>query len=201
VNRRRREVVAVATLVALAAGCGGSDETAAPVTTATFTVTTTVSDWTAGDCEPAGRHAGRTYRVCYSSRTDRGVDVLSGGRVEPVDVEDPAGAGGGHWRWAALSPDGRTFLATWSGECEIPIAFTFPARGGRPEPVTGEDDWTQAPESEALGWTTDGEPIVRLLKGACGTGAEEPGVYVFGAGDPRRVGDGLAASLTPRDVP
>jgi hypothetical protein len=197
VSRRRREIAALVTLVALAGGCGGSDEAAAPATTVRVTVT--VSDWTAGDCDAAGRHAGAIYRVCYSSPDQRGIQVLRDGDVEDVEVQDPPGAGGGHWRWAALSPDGRTFLATWSGECEIPIAFTFPVEGGHPEVVTGERDWTKAPESVALGWTTDGEPIVRLLDGACGTGAEEPGIYVFGDGEPRRVEDGLEESLEPRD--
>jgi hypothetical protein len=140
------------------------------------------------------------YRVCYSSRAERGIDVLRDGRVEELAVEDPPGLGAGHWRWAALSPDGRTFLATWSAECEIPTAFTFPARGGRPKTVTGESDWTQAPESEALGWTTAGEPIVRLLEGACGNRADEPGTYVFAGGEPRPVDEELEPSLEPRDV-
>jgi hypothetical protein len=199
VRRRRRELAALVTLLALA-GCGGSEEEAARVTT-TVTVTTTVSGWTAGDCDAAGEHAGSLYRLCFRSRGERAIEMLRGGDVYEVPVYDPTRATGGHWRWAALSPDGKTFLATWSGECEIPIAFTFPARGGSPpEVVTGEEDWRTAPESEALGWTTDGEPIVRLLRGACGTGADEPGVYVFGDGGPRRVDEALEPSQTPRDV-
>jgi hypothetical protein len=201
VNRRRRELAALVTFVALAAGCGSSDDDAAPAApAAAATVTVVVSDWTAGDCDPAGRHEGAIYRVCYSSPGERGLDVLSGGDVEAVPVEDPPGAKVGHWRWAALSPDGETFVATWSAECEIPIAFTFPARGGRPEPVTDEQDWTEAPESEALGWTNDGEPIVRLLKGACGKSADEPGTYVYADGDGRRLDHELEPSLEPRDV-
>ena len=197
-NRRRRNAVALAALAALAAGCGSSDEDAAPAAAATVTVV--VSDWTAGDCDPAGRHEGATYRVCYSSPGERGLDVLAGGDVEAVPVQDPTGAMAGHWRWAALSPDGETFVATWSGACEVPIAFTFPARGGRPEPVTGEEDWMHAPESEALGWTTDGKPIVRLLEGACGRSADEPGTYVFSGGERRRLDVDLQPSLAPRDV-
>ncbi|MDX6438127.1 MAG: hypothetical protein QOF45_710 [Gaiellaceae bacterium] len=192
-SRRRREIAALVTLVALAAGCGGSDENAGP-----FTVT--LSGWAAGDCDPAGSHGPAHYRVCYSSPELRSIDVLDGGRAGRVAVEDPPGTGIGHWDWAALSPDGQTFLATWSAECNVPIAFTFPAEGGRPTVVTGERDWTKAPESEALGWTTDGEPIVRLPKGACSTTAEEPGTYVFGDGKPRRVDDRLEPSLEPRDL-
>jgi hypothetical protein len=187
------------TLVALAGGCGGSDENSAPATTATLMVTMTASDWAAGDCDAAGKHAGAIYRVCYSSPAVRSIDVVRGGRVEEIPVQDPPGAGVGHWRWAALSPDGETFLATWSAECEIPIAFTFSVDGGRPEPVTGEEDWTKAPESEALGWTSGGDPIVRLLEGVCGTGADEPGTYVFTGREPRRLDQDLEPSLEPRD--
>jgi hypothetical protein len=200
VHRRRPELAALVTLLVLAGGCGGTEEAAAPPATVTVTVTTTASSWTEGDCRAAGRHADSIYRVCYSSRADRGIQVLRGGRVEDVAVEDPPGASGGHWRWAALSPNGETFLATWSGECEIPTAFTFAARGGEPVPVTGETDWTRAPESEALGWTTGGEPIVRLLRGICGTGADDPGIYLFADSGPRRVDGELEESLEPRDV-
>jgi hypothetical protein len=198
VSRRKLEAAALVTLLALATGCGGSDQGAAPATTVRVTVT--VSDWAAGDCDAAGKHDGAVYRVCYSSPHERGLEVVRRGRVEEVPVEDPPGRGIGHWRWAAVSPDGRTFLATWSAECEVPTAFTFPVEGGRPEAVTGERDWVDAPESEALGWTTDGEPLVRLPKGACGTTAAEPGTYVFEDGGRRRVDDGLEPSLEPRDV-
>ncbi len=197
---RKPELAALVTLLALAlaGGCGGSDETAAPA--GTVTVTVSVSDWAAGDCDPAGEHDGARYRVCYSGPDHRGIDVLRDGGVEEVPVDDPPGMGVGHWRWAALSPDGSTFVATWSAECEIPIAFTFPARGGRPETVTGDEDWTQAPESEALGWTDEGEPIVRLLAGACGKAADKPGTYVFAGDERRRVDESLEPSLEPRDV-
>jgi hypothetical protein len=198
VSRRKRDSAALVMLIALAGGCGGSEEQAAPATTVRVTVA--VSDWGAGDCDAAGKHKGVMYRVCFSSRDVRGIEVLAGGDVEEVQVEDPPGVSGGHWRWAALSPDGETFLATWSGACEVPVAFTFPAAGGRPNVVTGERDWTKAPESLALGWTADGEPIVRLPEGICGPGAEEPGTYVFGDGEPRRVDDGLEPSLEPRDL-
>ena len=43
----------------------------------------------------------------------------------------------GHWESAQLSPDGRTVLAQWSAECEIPIAFLIPVAGGKPRPVAG----------------------------------------------------------------
>jgi hypothetical protein len=164
VNRRRREIAALVTLVALAAGCGGSDQEAS-----------------------------------VPAATSSTVDVPRNA-PDAVDLPHPRGAKIGHWRWAALSPDGTTYLAQWSAECEVPFAFLVPAGGGEPEVVTGEADWTQAPESEALGWTTDGEPIARLPKGACGTPAQDPGTYVFGDGEPRRVDGGLEPSLEARDL-
>jgi hypothetical protein len=64
----------------------------------------------------------------------------------------------------------------------VPTAFFAPVGGGRSVPVTGEADWTKAPESAALGWTRDGRALVHLQGGACGTGVPRPGVYAF---DPR----------------
>ena len=88
----------------------------------------------------------------------------------------------GHCLDAWLSPDGRTLLAQWSGECEIPHAFVLPAGGGPLRPVTGERDWRTSPESVALGWLADGRARVRLLEGLCGHGARRPGIYAI---DPR----------------
>ena len=87
----------------------------------------------------------------------------------------------GHWEDAWLSPDGRTLLAQWYAECEVPSAFFVPADGGRPRSVTG-GGWRRAPESTALGWLADGRARVRLGKSACGTSAPEPGVYAIDPG-------------------
>lgn len=85
----------------------------------------------------------------------------------------------GYWRDAYLAPDRHVLLAQWSGECEIPIAFFVDAESGELRPVTGEADWREAPESIALGWSRDGRARVRLLKGACGSGFDKPGVYLI----------------------
>jgi hypothetical protein len=205
VHRRRRDA-ALLLLALVGAGCGGSSdgEVATPKTvTVTVTATSTVSDgpsWAYGDCTPAGSHGGAIYRTCYSSPDRRGLEVLRRGRVERVEVEDPSETAIGHWEWAALSPDGTRFVATWSAECEVPIAFTFPAEGGAPAPVTGEEDWTQAPESQALGWTTGGDPIVRLREAGCGHGADEPGTYVFSESGRTQIDSETEPSLEPRDV-
>jgi hypothetical protein len=79
----------------------------------------------------------------------------------------------GHWRYALPSPDGRWVLAQWSGECEVPVAYLFPAAGGRGHPVAGPDA-----ETIAIGWTPDARAIVGFMPGACGEG-NEPGTYLL----------------------
>jgi hypothetical protein len=87
---------------------------------------------------------------------------------EALAIGKPAGAKAGHWAKAYLSPDGKTFLAEWSAECEIPTAFFVPVRGGVPRLVTGESDWTKAHPSQADGWSQDGSAIVEIWRGDCG---------------------------------
>jgi hypothetical protein len=95
----------------------------------------------------------------------------------PVIDGDPVG----HWRWARFSPDGTWVLAQWSGECEIPTAFMVRSDARVPLPVTGEWGLRHAPESIALGWTADGNAVIDLPAGSCGSGARRPGVYLFAA--------------------
>lgn len=86
----------------------------------------------------------------------------------------------GHWRWAVPSPDGRWILATWSGECEARTAFLIPNNGdAAATTVYGQAGLDGATNSVGIGWTPDGRAIVQLGTGACGTGADEPGVYLF----------------------
>ena len=85
----------------------------------------------------------------------------------------------GFWRWAV--PDPRyedRLLAQWSGECEVPLAFFVEPDEGDVEAVTG-GGLRDAPESEALGWTKRGQAVVFLPEGACGSGTDPPGVYLF----------------------
>jgi hypothetical protein len=99
------------------------------------------------------------YAIC-GSRFVRDGKTLAIGK--------PSGAKIGHWAKAYLSPDGKTFLAQWSAECEVPFTFLVPARGGLPRVVTGEADWVKAPQSTADGWTEDGRAIVEVTRGDCG---------------------------------
>jgi hypothetical protein len=111
------------------------------------------------------------YAICGGHRFVR--------NGEPISIDDPPGARIGHWAKAFLSPDGKTLLAQWSAECEVPLAFFVPVRGGVPTAVTGEDDWADAPTSVADGWTSDGRAIVELPEGPCGNSANRAGVYLI----------------------
>ena len=72
---------------------------------------------------------------------------------------------GGHWSWAVPSPDGRWVLAQWSGECERQTGLLISVADGSVHAVTGEagTGWVNAPASEMLGWTVDGQAIFQLL--------------------------------------
>jgi hypothetical protein len=102
----------------------------------------------------------------------------------------------GLWRDVFVSPDGKTLLAQWSGECESPNAFFIPARGGTPRDVSGNQNWTRAPESGAVGWAKDGRALIRLFGPACGTGAHRPGLYLI---DPDSGRAEFVRKLTPRE--
>jgi hypothetical protein len=157
----------VLVLALVLAGCGGGPNTAArsPVPP---------------DCTRVGAHEETTYYLCWKPTRDNHGRFLTGTGDEQrtLAVELPARPAGtplvGHWRNARLSPDGKTLLAQWSGECEAQIAYFIPAEGGEARPVTGRSEW-----SEALGWTDDGVARVRLANGACGTTMHKPGVYLI----------------------
>jgi hypothetical protein len=108
--------------------------------------------------------------------------AICGGRFvrdgEALAIGKPPGAKVGHWAKAYLSPDGQTFLAQWSAECEIPAAFFVPVRGGALRVVTGEADWAKAPQSVADGWTEDGRAIVEVSRGDCGLPSHR-GMYLI----------------------
>lgn len=186
-----RRFAAPLALVIVAAGCGGGDETAAPTTPATSTPTESHAHEAAvhGPCRGVGLTEEGRLRLCRAPNEHGTFVVGEGDAAEPLAIPPPGStpsasdAGrAGHWEWAALSPDASTLLAQWRAECEVPIAFFVSLPAGSPRPVTGETDWAKSPNSEALGWTTDGRAIVFLPRGpACGVGAGRPGVYLYQA--------------------
>jgi len=121
----------------------------------------------------------------FVDATMRDTLLLCGRRIDLVRAP-PAGATrrtvlaraadrhGGNWEWAEFAPNGRDVLAEWSGECEIPTAFLI--SDGKVRPYGGSS-YARAPESEPLGWLSDGRAIVQFDFGACGRGIRSPGVY------------------------
>jgi hypothetical protein len=140
-------------------------------------------------CQAGARSGSRWYVLCGGGKSPW-VGVLRDGNVGVL--APPLGRGMrsgwfGSYTSARLSPDGRTLLLQYSGQCETPNAFFEPVTGGRPQPVTGEANWRIAPESSALGWTRAGAALVRLYAPACGQGIR-PGIYsISPAGGMRRL--------------
>ena len=84
----------------------------------------------------------------------------------------PPGDPIGSYRAATVSPDGKSLLVQFSGQCEFPVAVFVPVDGGEPQPAGG-----QIAESTALGWTDEGNALVRFSEGLCGSGVPTPGLY------------------------
>lgn len=80
----------------------------------------------------------------------------------------------GYWRSVELSPDRRTLLLQWSGECESQTAYLARADGSGLR--------SAGTESVALGWTRSGRAVVDLPRGACAGAPRRPGIYLL---DPR----------------
>lgn len=179
-----RLALAVAVALSLLSGCAGSTARKASESGAKATATS----WRAKDYQAVGNHGSSSYRLCWRPvGNEHGVFLRVEGGTETTLPLAPPGptpstkyAGrAGHWYWAALSPDGSRFVAQWSGECEVPNAFFVSLDGGKPVSVTGERDWAKSPNTEAFGWTTDGQAIVFIpTKPACGTGIFRPGIYL-----------------------
>ena len=124
---------------------------------------------TASGCHPAPL----PFVICgspYSLRARPSTVYLRGRKV--------LGRRGGYWRSAELSPDRRTLLLQWEGECEIPTAYLAHSDGTGLRPAVG----SEATESLALGWTRSGRAVLDLPHGACGASVRRPGIYLL---DPR----------------
>jgi hypothetical protein len=97
----------------------------------------------------------------------RPVNALVVPRPEPI----------GHWTKLLLSPDGKTYLAQWSGTCEIQIAYLVPVEGGKPRALSNYE--RDGAESVALGWR---RTLARVLLPQGQPPSYSPGVYLI---DPR----------------
>jgi hypothetical protein len=109
---------------------------------------------------------------CGSSKTAKPAATTVHGDSYTV-VLKPAGANG-HWVKLLLSPDAKTWLAQWSGDCEVQTAYFVPAHGGKARPVTGH----ASDESLALGWAAHNRARILVPGTACGSQFRKPGVYL-----------------------
>jgi hypothetical protein len=154
--------VILLTLAWLVVGCGEDQEPSARA------------------AEPSCKIVAADYRVCglptgESVKPRPHLDRREGDSWREIAgprYKRSSGSWHGHWRSLHVAPDGRTLLATWSGECEVPTAYFLPAEGGELRPAAGEV------ESVGLGWSKTGEARIELLGGLCGHGAKKPGVYL-----------------------
>lgn len=156
-------------------------------------------------CSRAGRLVSGPLTFCLKHTKNRSTGSFWVRRRRGPDrlrVKHPFGrtngAFHGSWVWAAASPDGKTVLAQFSGECEIPMAFFVPASGGVASSVSGPYTRGEPPEnSSALGWTTDGRAIV-FIPAAPGCGSTHgAGVFLIApSGETEKV-----ASIPPRHEP
>ena len=71
-------------------------------------------------------------------------------------IGKPPGAKVGHWAKAYLSPDGKTFLAQWSAECEVPFSVLRAGSRRRAARRDRRGGLGEGAASVADGWTEDG---------------------------------------------
>jgi hypothetical protein len=95
----------------------------------------------------------------------------------------------GYWTYALRSPDGKTWLAQWSGECESQTAWFVDVAGGAPRPAgPTRDGWPFS--SSGAAWLPDGRAIINFDEAACGTPIGRAGSYAGAL-------DGTLTFLTP----
>lgn len=159
----------VAVVAVLAAGCGSEKKTADDTIRAEMAkVQTTCAEGVncASDRFHPFRkctHTSRGFRACtaFSGSAERSrIERKRGSRWVVLFDENTAPHGGhGWWRRVIASPDRRTLLGQWSGECELQLTYVVTLRG-----------WTMRPildglPSTAVGWGLDGRARVRTPSG------------------------------------
>lgn len=109
---------------------------------------------------------------CGSSSADKAGPTARHGDSSSVVVKPVASAG--HWVKLVLSPDTKTWLGQWSGECEVQTAYFVPAHGGKARSVTGH----ASDESLVLGWSAGNRARILVPRAACGSQFRTPGIYL-----------------------
>jgi hypothetical protein len=148
-----------------------------------------VTDLFPADCQAESVEPSPNVARCGPSEGAlRRIEVRdAGGRRTLIEAPprspDMTGEVLGHWASVELSPDGRSVLAGWSGECESPKAFVLPF-DGLPTTADGTPlaSWAAAPESSPAGWTSGGRARFVVGAGACDSGLPDRGVYAVRPG-------------------
>ena len=159
----------VAVLVIAAAGCGADDKTADETVRAEMAkVETTCAEgvncghdraWPFRKCT----HASRGFRACTTFLGDGERTAIEGRResrwVVLFDDNTAPHARHGWWRRVIASPDRRTLLAQWSGECELQLTYVVTLHDRTMRPIL------DGLPSTAVGWGPDGRARVRTQSG------------------------------------
>ena len=151
----------------MAAGCGGGGRATAPPAQRAHQV-----------CRPTRAPA---YTVCgypLQKRTPstiwasfgRSAVELTGPAERVKHYPHPAG----FWVPERLfpSPDAKTLLAQWSGQCEVQSTYLISAQTGRTRAILGKAD-----ESSAVGWAKDGSARIKVPRPTCGGSHLAAGIY------------------------
>lgn len=101
----------------------------------------------------------------------------------------------GSWQSITPSPDGRSLLAQWSGECETPTAYRIDIPSGRLT-ILGHGQKGEMVESHALGWNGN-EAIASLPHSVCISSTETPGIYAFNGAKQRLIYPLPTAKIAP----
>ncbi len=107
-------------------------------------------------------------------------------------VAGPADGRHGWWRRIVASPDRKTLLAQWSGECEIQSSYLVSTETGKARPIF------RGRESTAAGWSRDGRARVRLPASLYGADKKirfQAGIYLV---DPKTLAISLERSIPQR---
>lgn len=134
-----------------------------------------------GPCSPSATAPTRVCGSEPSSGDEPTITLTRDGATRRITgapfPRDPTGGFAGYWTRTLLSPDGRTVLATWSGECESPSAFLVDVDTARTfSPESGQDF---PREAHGLGWTKAGEAVIYFTTGICGSAIDVPGIYLL----------------------
>jgi hypothetical protein len=159
-------VVAVAAVTA--AGCGSGHKTADEKVRAEMAkVQTTCAEGVNCEVERPFRKCtsvSRGFRACSTFLAADGQTAIyrrSGDRWQEVIGSLPRGHG--WWRRVLPSPDRRTLLAQWSGDCEVQTTYLLSVGDRRVRPVFPRHT------SGALGWSADGRARVALAEPVYGS--------------------------------